>query len=122
MDYVKVTEKEWSCRVEEVDTNEVQEFYDWLQGKRDIDRMYFVENPKLSKEAAFSVIYYLQERLGILEDKYELCQECDCIFDSDCEGTCINDDTTIINEDREEVDANFSEEMYGHYCDNCRPD
>ena len=120
--YIQVIEDEWDCRVEEVDTNEVLEFFDWLQGKAEIKRMYFAENPKLSQEAALSVIYYLQERLGVLEDKYEMCRECGCIFDSEYEGTHINDDYTLVGENREEYDANYPEEMYGHYCDDCRPD
>jgi len=121
-DYVQVTVKEWECKLKEVDEIALQEFSEWLQGEKKIDRMHFVEQPKLSRQAAFSVIYYLQERLGILSDDYEMCQTCGCIYDSANEGTCINDDTEIVNDEGEWVDANFPEEKYGFYCENCRPD
>lgn len=95
--YITITDEEWDCRVKDVDGSAIQEFYDWLQGKTEINRIYFDKSPKLSKKAAFSVIYYLQERLGIIEDNYEMCKKCGNIYDSYNEG------------DR-------------HYCDNCRPD
>jgi len=106
--YIEISNDKWDCRIDNVNTEAMQEFYEWLQGKRNIDRMYFVENPHLSKEAAFSVIYYLQERLGVLEDKYEVCKDCGHIYDSYYEGTTINHE-----------DKNFTEDMYGHYCDDC---
>ncbi|MGL6199874.1 MAG: hypothetical protein ACRC3H_13180 [Lachnospiraceae bacterium] len=119
--YATVTNEKWDCRVKEVGTAEVHEFYDWLQGEITIDRMTFAESPKLSKEAAFAVIYYLQERLGVIEDNYELCRGCGRIYDSYGEGTYINEESTIV-EDGKEIDANFPEEMYGSYCNYCRPD
>jgi hypothetical protein len=44
--------------------------------------------PNLTADQAFSVIYYLQEEMGVLPDKYEKCQVlgCDNLFDADEDG------------------------------------
>ncbi|WP_175639107.1 hypothetical protein [Metabacillus schmidteae] len=42
--------------------------------------------PKLTSKQAFSVIYYLQEALGVIPDVYEKCDECDSLFDTDNSG------------------------------------
>lgn len=99
----------------------VQEFHSWLQGKSCPTDIEFVHSLNLTPEEAFSVIYYLQEELGILPDNYEMCRECKDIYDSDNEWTCINEESTVFK-DGEEIDGNFPEEIYGFYCDNYRPD
>ena len=100
----------------------VQKFYEWLQGGDSPDGISFKVNPKLTAEEAFSVIYYLQEELEILPDHYEQCKECKCLYDSHTEGTSIYEESTIINDEGNEVDGNFPEKTFGMYCDDCRPD
>lgn len=100
----------------------VRKFYEWLQGGKNPESIDFKTKPKLTAEEAFSVIYYLQEELGILPDCYEQCRECKCLYDSYEEGTSIGEDSTIIDEEGNEIDGNFSVEMYGLYCESCRPD
>jgi hypothetical protein len=100
-----------------VTLEETQALFNWLKGEP-IENIHFPdgEQPELTNEQAFSVIYFLQEALGIIPDHYEMCKGCSEIFDNDSEGTCISDDS-------EDEDGNpFSEEMHGNYCDNCRPD
>lgn len=108
--------------IEDIEIEKVISFYEWLQGKNCPDGIHFGEKLNLSEEQAFSVIYFLQEYLEILPDNYERCRKCGCIFDMDYEGKNISEETTVITEDGEEMDANFPEEMYGLYCDYCRPD
>lgn len=108
--------------IEDIPIEQVQEFYEWLQGKSCPEHLHFKDKLNLTEEQAFSVIYFLQEHLYILPDKYERCGKCGCIYDSDCEGTSISEETTIITEDGEEVCANFPKEMHGTYCEDCRPD
>lgn len=108
--------------INKIELEAVQKFYKWLQGGDSPDRISFKVNPKLTAEEAFSVIYYLQEELEILPDHYEQCKECNCLFDSYNEGVSIDKETTIVDAEGTEVDGNFSEDMFGMYCDDCRPD
>lgn len=111
-----------TINLDDIEIEQINEFYEWLQGKSRPDELHFKEKMNLTEEQAFSVIYFLQEYLEVLPDKFERCRECGCIFDSYFGGTSINEETTIITEDGEEVEANFPEETYGLYCDDCRPD
>lgn len=110
-----------TIELEKISQEKIEEFFDWLQGNSCPKNIHFKCKLNLSAEQSFSVIYYLQEELGILPDKYEMCQECKSIYDSENEGTNIDKDSTVIK-DGEEIDGDFPEEMYGLYCDNCRPD
>lgn len=105
-----------------IEIEPVQKFYEWLQGGNNPERIDFKTKLKLTAEEAFSVIYYLQEELGILPDCYEQCRECKCMYDSYNEGASIGKETTIIDDEGNEVDGNFPEELYGMYCEDCRPD
>lgn len=108
--------------IDDIEIEKINEFYEWLQGKSCPEKLHFEEKLHLTEEQAFSIIYFLQEYLEVLPDKYERCRKCGCIFDTECEGTSINEESTVIAENGEEVDVNFPEEMYGLYCDDCRPD
>lgn len=66
----------------EVTQDEVEELYRFLQGETP-KGFYFNETPNLSEEAAFSVIYYLQEKMHLIPDNFERCSKCGKIFDSD---------------------------------------
>lgn len=110
-----------TIEISDTTLEKVQEFYNWLQGESCPGDIEFTHSPKLTPEEAFSVVYYLQEELGVLPDKYEMCRECKDIYDSENEGASINEESTVVN-DGEESDGNFPEEVYGLYCDNCRPD
>jgi len=107
--------------IEDSTLEKVQEFYEWLQGGAGPEKIEFRTKPRLTEDEAFSVVYYLQEELGILPDCYEQCRKCKGLYDSCNEGTSIDKDSTIV-ENGKEVDGNFQEELYGLYCDNCRPD
>lgn len=97
------------CTLEDVKT-----FYNWLQGEP-LENFVLSYQPKLSPEEAFSIIYVLQEGLGIIPDTIEMCKECNQLYDSNSEGRTIDDDS-------ESSDGNpYDEEMYGNYCDNCEP-
>lgn len=101
---------------------QVQEFHNWLQGKSCPECLHSKAQPHLTEDESFSVIYFLQEILEILPDKYEKCRECHCIFDSENEGSNIDADSTVIDEAGNEINGNYPENTYGLYCDDCRPD
>jgi len=79
---------------DEVTIDQVQELYEFLQGKRKQTvtsgggKITWDAMPMLSKQVAFNIIYYLQEVLQIIPDNYEQCHISDCgeLFDSDNSG------------------------------------
>lgn len=108
--------------IKSIEQEAVEMFFDFLQGLDCPERLTIKHQPHLTAEEAFSVIYYLQEIMEILPDNYEMCRECGSIYDADWEGAAISEDTTVINEDGEEVPGNFTADQHGTYCDCCRPD
>jgi len=81
--------------VESLEIEQVQEFYEFLQGNRreTVPRSGTgkitwnpEDMPKLSKEQAFAIIYYLQEALYTMPDHYEKCRICGDLFDGDKDG------------------------------------
>lgn len=111
-----------TVNIEDISIEQVQGFYEWLQGKSCPENLHFENKLNLSEEQAFSVIYFLQEYLEIFPDNYERCQGCGCIFDMDCEGTSINIDTEEVFDYETGKYKKIPEEMYGLYCDDCRPE
>lgn len=70
-----------------ISLEQVEVLYRFLQGE--CPEPFCIEAmPNLSPEQAFSVIYYLQEGLHILPDKYEQCRVpgCNALFDSEQDG------------------------------------
>lgn len=103
----------------------IQQFYEFLQGKFHPENIVRRDCPNLSKEQAWHVIYCMQEYFGIFDDRFECCQNCDSIFDSYEEGTSISEDTDPVEQYTilgEKCVHWFTEEEYGHYCEDCRPD
>lgn len=62
----------------------VRELFEVLQGRR-LETI-IIKDLKLTPEQAFSVIYFLQEHMGLIPDHYEKCDECGCLFDTESEG------------------------------------
>lgn len=101
--------------LEEMTLEKVKEFFEWLQGKSCPDNLHFDTKFSLTEEEAFSIIYYLQEGLEILPDKFEMCKECKDIYDSYEEGTHIDE------ESEGQEGEKFNEAEYGNYCYSCIP-
>ena len=57
------------------------------------DGVTMANQPTLSRQNAFSVVWFLQEHLRILPDNIELCFKCGCLYDADYGGTFINDES-----------------------------
>jgi len=70
---------------EEITLEQVETLYAFLQGECP-ERFCIKAMPNLTPDQAFAVIYYLQEGLGLIPDKYEKCRECDDLYDSANEG------------------------------------
>lgn len=61
---------------------------------------YLQKDLKFSPKKAFSVIYYPQEHVGVLNDHVEQCYNCKELFDSNNEGL-------------------YWESKFRHYCNAC---
>ena len=70
-----------------IDETEVQDFLDFLMGKYMPQNLYMKNPPKLTANMAFKIIYYMQEILGVLPDKFEMCKTCKQIYDSENGGS-----------------------------------
>lgn len=81
-----------------VTIEEVEELFSFLQGN-EVEGIHCEFMPTLTKQEAFSVVYFLQEHMNLLPDSVEQCLECLTLVDNDSEG--------------------YYKEGVGHYCDNC---
>ena len=72
--------------LDKITEEQVNEFYEFLQGKHMPECLTMKRQPHLSGHMAFRIIYYLQEILEVLPDRFEHCKTCGCIFDSYNEG------------------------------------
>ena len=72
---------------ENISLEEVEKLYRFLQGEVP-EGFHIQAMPNLTADQAFSVIYYLQEGMHVLPDKYEKClaEDCDTLFDADNDG------------------------------------
>lgn len=71
------------------------QFYEILRGGDLPDGWKMSDQPSLSAEEAFSVVYLCQELLHIIPDHYEKCDVCQELFDSSHGGFFIDSDTEL---------------------------
>lgn len=89
--------------VKKITEKQMQDLYKFLAEGTCPKGLNIKSTPKLGKNKAFAVIYYLQEHLRILPDTFEKCCSCKEIFDSDIEGD---------NNEKALIDGR-------HYCGRC---
>ena len=94
-----------------VDT--VTVLYDYLAGK-DMPAGVICWQPKMSREHAFDVIWFLQEQIHCLPDHIEKCDGCDDLYDTDCEGVHLDDQYELNGK-------TLPKKYWGMWCDNCIP-
>lgn len=100
---IKIVEEELPAIInktlnKEVELEDVELFYEWLQGKS-MHGFEFREQPQLTPNAAFAVIYMLQEGFGFIPDTYEQCPYCNSLYDSNDGCNC----EAFIEEKEEEL-------------------
>ena len=79
---------------EEIESDTMNELLRFLEGKFTPDTVKIVDQsklPKLSRIQAWFTIYVLQEHFKVLPEKFEMCDECGRIFDSEIEGVDTDD-------------------------------
>ena len=74
----------------DITVEQINEFMDFLTGNKLPEGFTFQQAPKLTRKQAFSVVYYLQERLRLIPDNIEMCQVCGELFDADCDGFILD--------------------------------
>ncbi len=74
---------------------QIQEFFDVLTTGEPPEDWRLSNLLKLTPRQAFTVVYLMQEQLGIVPDHYELCSVCDELFDTHYGEQYLDDDTEI---------------------------
>ncbi len=69
----------------EITIEDIEKLYYFLQGELPKD-ITMTNRPKLSERKAFKIIWFLQEEMNLLPDKFERCCRCGRIYDSWKEG------------------------------------
>lgn len=78
--------REESVMNENITVEQVNEFYNFLQGE--LPKAITMKcPPKLSSKKAFGIVWYLQEHLRILPDNFERCCSCGSLFNTNQEGS-----------------------------------
>lgn len=78
------------------------ELFDFLCGVNLPKNVTVQKPPKLSPKMAMTVIWFLQEVTQVLPDHWEMCDDCQRLYDSYAEG-------------------DYQETTGKHYCDCCAP-
>lgn len=76
---------------EAVTIERVTELLDFLQGADIGGITNLKDRPQLSAEAASAVVYVLQEHMNLIPDRFENCDRCSVLFDSESEGDITDD-------------------------------
>ena len=98
---------------EAITLDQVNELYAMLTGVGLPLDYTIKELPMLSADVAFSVIWFLQERLRVIPDHYELCDGCKEIYDSNNGGAY---EQVVSNTENERVVFTITS---AHYCECC---
>ena len=87
---------------EKIESDTMNELLRFLEGKFTPDTVKIVDKsklPKLTPIQAWFVIYVLQEHFKVLPEKFEMCNECGRIFDSEMEGIHTDDKVQFEEEE-----------------------
>ena len=113
----------------------IKELYEYLKGESNPKGLESKFKPKLSRDEAFHLIWFLQEITKIIPVNFEACSVCDSIYDSDREGhhsditgkfycdNCAWDNQHIAfcDDCGIEIDMEECPMLYSEYlCDDCR--
>ena len=99
----------------EITKKDIETLHEFLQGKNP-DGVFVKYPPRLSRSKAFSVIWFLQEVTGVLPDQYEMCDECNEIYDSWEEGVYTDPECYELADGKPLPGKYHSK----HFCDSCR--
>lgn len=95
--------------------DKVTELYEYLTDEKIPEGIHVGSRPKLSKNKAWSLIWFLQEVTHCLPGHIEKCDVCGELYDTDQEGYCLDDQYDLDGE-------TLPKKYWGHYCGCCAPD
>ncbi len=75
---------------EQIGLEQIEEFMDMLAGGELPEGILMPRQPQLSRGEAFSVIWFLQEHLRVLDDSIEICRVCEELFDHSHGGFIVD--------------------------------
>ena len=102
----------------EITLEQVEELYDMLRGLDLPEGMAMPNQPQLKPKSAFSVIWFLQEHMGVIPSRYDQCSWCLSPYDSHCDGHSV-DGTDEPDEWHEELGvtkAHLKEHEGNRFC------
>ncbi len=70
----------------------IQDLMDMLTGGELPEGFTIGNRPQLTVEQAFNVVWFLQEHLRVIPDYYEMCDQCERIYNSEEEGHSLSED------------------------------
>lgn len=94
----------------EITVEQVEDLHAFMMGVNP-DGVYVEPPLKLSSENAMTIIWFLQEHMGVLPDHYNLCVACGQFFDANRQGYYLSEDA---------IDGYIPEARwptYENYCD-----
>ena len=107
-------------RMQKIESDTMNDLLSFLKGEFTPDTVKIVDKsklPKLTTIQAWFVIYVLQEHFEILPEKFEMCDDCGRIFDSEIEG--IHTDDKVQFEEGEIGDGLPLEDIGKFLCGQC---
>ena len=82
---------------EEIESDVMNELYSFLQGKFvPKNCLHATDFPKISADEAWQVIYVMQEYFKLLPSKFERCNDCGRLYNSEREGIHTTDGDDFI--------------------------
>jgi hypothetical protein len=78
-----------------VTLEQVEDLVTMLTGG-DTGGVHLAHQPALTREQAFSVLYYLQEVLFLVPNHYEMCAKCKLLYDSGNGGGVRQEDNALL--------------------------
>jgi len=94
--------------------DKVNELYEFLADGKLPNGVVIKSCPKLSRNKAWNVIWFLQEVTRCLPDHIEKCDVCGELYDSDQEGFILDDQYELNGK-------TLPKKYWGFYCDGCAP-
>lgn len=95
--------------------DKVDELFKYLTDEKIPEGVCVKSRPKLSRNKAWNLIWFLQEVTHCLPDHIERCDFCGQLYDSQSEGYCLDDQYDLNGK-------TLPKKYWGSYCgDSCAP-
>jgi hypothetical protein len=100
-----------------LEVDDIETIMEMLTGERLPDGVTMTHPPKLDRETAFGIVWFLQEITSVIPDNFEMCANCGAIYDTrhggattsafEYEGGWYQDAGITLEEVRAHEEENF---------------